>query len=104
MNELIQRYSKQLEQNPGNHLARFSLGKILFDQGDFSAARPHFERALAAKPDWMMAQILLGKCQFSLGDKIAARESFTKARQLAIDQNHEGPREELEELLKQVDS
>jgi Flp pilus assembly protein TadD len=104
MNDLIERYSRQLEQNPANHLARFSLGKALFDAGDFATAQDHFTQALAAKSDWMMAQILLGKCQLALGDKAAARESFRKARDLAIAQNHQDPREETEELLRELEA
>ena len=65
MNEAIARYQKMVEQFPQNELARFSLGKALFDTGDFQQAREHLEVALAKKPDWMVVQILIGKCQLS---------------------------------------
>ena len=103
MSELIQRYEQQLAANPANHLARFSLGKALFDAERFREAQHQLAQALAAKPDWMLVQILIGKCQLASGDKPAARQSFEKGRDLAIAQNHEGPREEMEQLLAELE-
>ena len=102
MNEAIAKYQKLVEQYPNNELARFSLGKALFDGGELAAAKGHFQIALAKKPDWMVVQILVGKCALALGDKAEARAAFERALQLAIAQNHEGPREELEGLLKEL--
>ena len=95
----IERYQKTLEQHPDNELARFSLGKAHYDLGDFALAREQLELALRRKPDWMVAEILVGKCELSLGNRDAARTNFERARKLAIAQNHEEPRIELEELL-----
>lgn len=102
MSDALARHRQLLEQFPDNELARFSLGKALFDAGDFAAARAEFVRALERKPDWMMAQILLGRCDLALGDKAAARDAFRRARQLAIDQDHDGPRQEMEQLLESL--
>lgn len=99
MDLTIARYQKLLEQFPGNELARFSLGKAYFDLGKFSEAKEQFQIALAKKPDWMVVQILLGKCELALGNKAVAKAAFERARQLAIEQNHEGPLAEMEELL-----
>src|ERR1041384_6221673 len=93
---------KIVEQYPDNELARFSLGKALFDGGDFAAAKIQFIVALTKKPDWMVVQILIGKCDLGLGDKAGARQAFERARQLAIEQNHEGPQAEMEQLLADV--
>lgn len=104
MNETIARYEKMVEQFPQNELARFSLGKALFDAGAFQRAREHLEAALAKKPDWMVVQILIGKCELSLGHKASAKAAFERALQLAIDQNHEGPQMEMEQALAELDS
>jgi hypothetical protein len=48
----------------------------------------------------MVVQILIGKCDLALGNKPAAKVSFEKARQLAIDQDHEGPLAEMNEILE----
>jgi len=97
--EMIARYEKMVAQFPQNELARFSLGKALFDAGDFTRAKEHLEAALARKPDWMVVQILIGKCDLALGQKAPAKAAFERALKLAIEQNHEGPQMEMEEAL-----
>ena len=103
MNDVIARHSKMVEQFPENELARFSLGKALFDVGEFQRAREHFEVALGKKPDWMVVQILIGKCELALGHRAAAQAAFERALKLAIDQNHEGPQMEMEQALAELD-
>jgi tetratricopeptide (TPR) repeat protein len=103
MNETIARFQKLLEQYPKNELARFSLGKAYFDAGEYLAAKEQFEQALNRKPDWMVVQILIGKCHLALGDPQSAKPAFERARQLAIDQNHEGPAMEMEQLLAELE-
>jgi tetratricopeptide (TPR) repeat protein len=102
MNEAIARHQKLLEQYPNNELARFSLGKAYFDLGQFVEAKEQFMLALSRKPDWMVVQILIGKCDLALGNKAEAKTSFEKAKQLAIDQNHEGPLAEMEQMLAEL--
>lgn len=104
MDERIARFQQQLDRKPDNELARFSLGKALFDAGRTAEAREHFGAALARKPDWMVVQILLAKCDLALGDPAAARAGLERAHQLAVEQNHQGPREEVEQLLKDLGS
>lgn len=100
MTDPIARYQQLLAENPNNELARFSLGKALFDRGHYAEAREHFAAAVALKPDWMAAQILLGRCALHLGDKAAARPILERARDLARQQGHVGPLEQVEELLR----
>ena len=102
MNEAIARHSKMVEQFPQNELARFSLGKALFDAGDFIRAREHLAVALSKKPDWMVVQILIGKCELALGHKALAKAAFERALQLAIEQHHEGPQMEMEQALAEL--
>jgi Flp pilus assembly protein TadD len=90
---------QMVQQFPDNELGRFSLGKALYDRGDYAEAAEHLERALAKKPDWMVVQILLGKVALQSGDRDRARADFERALQLAVDQRHEGPQAELEALL-----
>jgi len=102
MNDSIARYEKMVEQFPENELARFSLGKALFDVNEFERAKEHFHVALARKPDWMVVQILIGKCEMALGNKASAKAAFENALKLAIDQNHEGPQMEMEQALAEL--
>ncbi len=101
MNETVVRCQKLVEQYPDNELARFSLGKALYDLGQFGAAREQFTLALALKPDWFAVQLLLGKCELALGNPAAAKAAFERAREVARAQNH-GPFEEIERLLASV--
>jgi len=103
MNETVARYEKMVEQFPQNELARFSLGKALFDARDFERAKEHLVVALAKKPDWMVVQILIGKCEMALGNKAAAKAAFNQALQLSIEQHHEGPQAEMEQALAEMD-
>ena len=98
----VERFRRMVAQNPQNGLARFSLGKALFDAGHWTDAREHLAAALATKPDWMVVQILLGKCDLARGDKPAAQAAFTRALELAIAQHHDGPQAELEGLLAEL--
>jgi predicted Zn-dependent protease len=102
MNEAIARHRKMVEQNPENELARFSLGKALFDQADYRGAKEQLTAALANRPDWMAVQILLARCELYLGDKAAARPALQRAQELARKQGHVGPLAQVEELLKQL--
>ncbi|MEO6035000.1 MAG: tetratricopeptide repeat protein [Verrucomicrobiota bacterium] len=103
MNDSIARHKKLLEQYPDNELARFSLGKAYFDAGQIAEANEQFGKAIAKKPDWMVVRILIGKCELALGNPAAAKICFQRARQLAIEQNHEGPLAEMEQLLAELD-
>jgi tetratricopeptide (TPR) repeat protein len=102
MTDPIPRYQKLLEEYPDNELARFSLGKAFFDLKQWEAAREQLALALARKPDWMVAQILAGKCDSMLGNPAEARRAFERARQLALDQDHKGPLEEIDRLLTEL--
>jgi Flp pilus assembly protein TadD len=100
----IQRWQQLLQSQPDHDLARFSLGKAFFDAGRHAEAREAFRTALERKPDWMVVRILLGKCHLSLGDRTEARAEFARALQLAIDQDHNGPRAEMEQVLADLDA
>jgi Flp pilus assembly protein TadD len=98
----FQRQRLLVEKHPNNELARFSLGKALYDAGQNKEAREQFLIALSKKPDWMAVQILTGKCELALGDRVAARAAFERARDLALSQHHEGPLAEMEQLLSEL--
>jgi predicted Zn-dependent protease len=102
MNAALQRHRKMVEQFPDNELARFSLGKALFDLEQYAGAKEHFAVALQRKPDWMAVQILLARCDLNLGNQDAAKAGLLRARELATKQNHEGPKAEVEQLLEEI--
>jgi predicted Zn-dependent protease len=102
MSDAIERHKRMVEQFPDNELARFSLGKAYFDAAQYAAAKAQFETALARKPDWMAVQILIGRCELNLGNTAAAKAALLRARELAMQQKHTGPRAEVEQLLEDL--
>jgi Flp pilus assembly protein TadD len=102
MEDTITRAEALLAKYPQNELARFSLGKAFFDKGDFAAAKSHLNQALTSKPDWMVVQILIGKCELALGRNAEAKKAFERARELAIEQHHEGPLAEMDAALAEL--
>lgn len=99
-NDRIVKARELCEKFPGNDLARFNLAQALCDAGDFAAALEPLQALADRKRDWMVAHILLGKALLALGRGAEARPVLEHALQLAIAQHHDGPREELIELLK----
>jgi Flp pilus assembly protein TadD len=97
--DAIARYTAMLAKNPQNDLARFSLAKAQFDAGHLSEAAELLRACIEKKPDWMFPTILLARCQLQLGDKPGAKTTLETARRLAIEQHHDGPLEEVNELL-----
>ena len=100
MTDPLARQRQMVEKYPANELARFSLGKALYNQGDFAGAREQMALALERRADWMVVQILIGKCDLALGRHAEAVAAFERGLALAVQQHHEGPQAELEELLE----
>lgn len=84
---------------PDNELARFNLAQAYFHANDYTNAAGHLRALCAKKKDWMVVHILLGKCLLADGNRDEAKKLLEHARQLAVEQHHDGPREELEALL-----
>ena len=85
---------------PDNDLSRFNLAQAYVDAGDYANAVDHLRALCAKKPDWMVVHIQLGKSLIALDRSAEAKPILEHAFQLATAQHHDGPREELTELLK----
>jgi predicted Zn-dependent protease len=93
-------FASLVANQPENELFRFSLAQALVAEHRLIDAIQHFKLCIEKKPDWMMARILLGKLFLELGRKPEAAIELQAALKLAIEQSHEGPEQELRELLK----
>ena len=99
---LIAKYEGLLKARPNDELLLFSLGKALYDAGRMPEAETHLRAALTAKPDWMVVTMLLAKIALQQNDKAAARVLYEKGLELAIAQEHDGPREEIRAALAKL--
>jgi Flp pilus assembly protein TadD len=95
----ISRYQSLIEDQPDNELLHFSLGKALFDAQRFPEAEIHLRLALEKKTDWMVVAMLLAQCAMKREDTASAKSYYEYALPLAIEQHHEGPEQEIRELL-----
>lgn len=85
---------------PDKDLSRFNLAQAYVDANDYASALEHLRALCDKKRDWMVVHIQLGKSLIALGRSPEAKPLLEHALQLAIAQHHDGPREELTELLK----
>ena len=72
-------YSGLLEQDPANHDARYGLGTVRMQQGDFDIARSLLEQAVAEAPDVPEYRYNLGCVLERLGQDFDAVEQFQAA-------------------------
>jgi Flp pilus assembly protein TadD len=99
---LIAKYEGLLRFRPNDELLQFSLGKALYDDGRFGEAERCLRKALAARADWMVVTMLLAQCALRRQDAKGARELYEKALHFAIEQQHEGPEEEIRAALAKL--
>tara|TARA_B100001123_G_C15191343_1_gene979497 strand:- start:490 stop:828 length:339 start_codon:yes stop_codon:yes gene_type:complete len=98
-----EKFRKLIEAKGKNRLLLFSLGQALFEEGKFDACLSPLQDCAQMDSTWMMPRILLGRAQKNLNRTEAAREWLESALGLAIDQNHDQPRDELTGMLDELD-
>ena len=99
MSARVEQFQSLFTASPDNELFHFSLAQALIDAGRDSEAIPHLEFCTGKKDDWMMPRIMLGKILLASGETARARPLLEDALKLAIDQDHEDPAAELQDLL-----
>jgi hypothetical protein len=72
-----------LQKHPNYPSARMTLGRALFDTGDWPAARAEFELVLKGAPDNILASRLLAESLENLGDASGAVAQYKKTLALA---------------------
>ena len=92
-------FAALVARQPDNELFRFSLAQALLAENRPAEAIEHLTACAAKKPDWMMPRILLGKTLLGLGRRDEARPWLDAALQLAVEQHHDDPAEEMRGLL-----
>jgi predicted Zn-dependent protease len=92
----------RIAQFPDNVLDRFVLSKTYYDAFAWEECAKEAAEILKIQPDYLLVHIHLGESLLNLGKKGEAKEVLQKGRALAIAQRHQGPQEEIEELLAQL--
>ena len=83
LEDAIQVAREGLQKHPNYPSARMTLGRALFDTGDWAAARAEFELVLKGAPDNILASRLLAESLESLGDVPGAIARYKKTLALA---------------------
>ncbi|MGF1483526.1 MAG: tetratricopeptide repeat protein [Opitutales bacterium] len=99
-----QLFREKVAQQPKNPLFRFSLGQALYQEGDLTGAREHFEIAANSRDDWMLPRIMLGQALIDAGEPESARPWLERALELAIEQQHDDPADECRQLLSTLNA
>ena len=84
---------------PDGHLL---LGNAEMRAGRYEVAVAHLARAIELKHDWIMAYILRARCLVHLQRYEEAKQLLVEGRQHSLGQGHEGPVEEIDELLSDL--
>jgi Flp pilus assembly protein TadD len=92
-------FARLVAGQPTNELFQFSWAQALAGEQRLAEAVAPFKYCVDKKADWMMPRILLGKVYLELGRRDDARIQFLDALNLAIEQSHETPEQELRLLL-----
>ncbi len=101
--ERIRNFREKVEAEPGNVFYRFSFGQALFDAARYDEALEQLEHCALSRADWMIPRILMGKAFLANQQPEQARAWLEEAMQLAVEQNHDDPQEEIRELLQDIE-
>jgi hypothetical protein len=89
-----------LAAQPNYPSARMTLGRALFDSGDYAGARAEFETVLRGAPDNILASRLLAECLEGVGDLGSALLHYRATQRLVpADKNLEAHIRDLEQTL-----
>ena len=102
MSDRLLQFRHKVSENPDNCLYKYSLAQLLFEKGKFEEAVNLFEQCLAAKPEWMMSALFLAKTHLALEHKQLAVKYLELTKKLAVEQSHDDPYHEANDLLLEI--
>ncbi len=100
--ERIARFKALADEDPGNDLAHFSLGKAYLDEERFKEAIPSLMQVLRINPGFSKAYVMLALAQKGVGDPDGAVNTLTKGYKVAQERGDLMPRNEMGALLKEL--
>ena len=94
-----EKFRQMAEKFPGSPLGHYSLGRYYVEQRRFADAIAPLERACELEKTYAAALVCLGEA-YAGADKVeAARKTFTRAKEVALEQKHDGLAEEIQEKI-----
>lgn len=99
----LEQFKKMAAEFPDSPMAHFSLGKLYLERRQYTEAAQALEEAVRLDSSYAAAQVSLGDAYAGAGQKDKAREVLTRARDNALQQNHPGLAEEIDERLADLD-
>lgn len=76
-------FEKLVRLDPESPLSHFSLGRALYQAGNYNAALDAFRASLDCDPDYLLAYLMSGQCHEKLGAAEAARLIYQQGRERA---------------------
>ena len=102
LHERIAQFRKMAQDDLENELGHFSLGKALFEDGQFVEAAVSFQKTVELNTQFSKAFQLLGQSLIKAGNKAAAAQYLTKGYAVADERGDNIPRDEMAKLLKEL--
>jgi len=102
LQQKIDRWKTFVERDPDNPLHNFALAGAYLQAADYENGAAAYARCLELDARWMVAAIKRGRCLIELKRWDEAREAIDLGAQLATEQDHEEPFEEIRELRDQI--
>jgi Flp pilus assembly protein TadD len=99
----LEQFKQMAAEFPDSPMAHFSLGKALLERRLYAEAAQSLEQAARLDATYAAALVSLGDAYSGAGQADKAREALTRARTLAVAQNHLGLAEEIDERLSELD-
>jgi predicted Zn-dependent protease len=94
-----EQFKKLVASYPQSPMGHFSLGKLYLEQRRYAEASTCLEEAVRLQPDYAAALVSLGDAYVGAKDATKARATLTRAKEVALEQNHAGLAEEIEGRL-----
>ena len=98
----IEQFRKMTNDDPGNELGHFSLGKALLDDSQPAEAAKSLQRVIALNPNLSKAYQLLAQAQLAQNQKDLATETLRNGATVASKRGDLMPKNEMLRMLKDL--
>jgi folate-binding protein YgfZ len=96
-------FRQVLDLDPDDPLGNFGLGELLVEEGRFTEATVHLERALASDPRYSAALLALGRAHEGAEDLSSARETYRRGVEVAASKGDLATANKMQERLAALD-